>query len=64
MSEQNVTNLLGQASQSALSTCGQGLGKPWSCKTWTYGDVFGGNGLTVTFQQDNSKGAWVVNGWR
>jgi hypothetical protein len=66
MSEQDVINLLGQARQSALTTCGQDVGKPWSCKMWVYGFGSGilGNGLLVNFRQDDSTGAWGVNGWQ
>jgi hypothetical protein len=55
MSEQDVTNLMGQASQSSLSTCGQNVGKPWQCKVWTYGmgGPFG-NSLSVAFGQNET----------
>jgi hypothetical protein len=64
MSEQDVTNLMGQANGSSLSSCGQNVGKPWTCKIWTYGFGNGplGTALAVIFGQDQSTGAWVVFG--
>jgi hypothetical protein len=69
MSEQDVTNLMGEASQSALTTCGQDTGKPWQCKILTYGFGVGnafGNGIAVIFgwRGSESTGAWLVVGWR
>jgi len=65
MSEQDATNLMGQASQSSLTTCGQSTGSPWSCKIWTYGMGYGplGTSLSVIFGQ-NQSGAWLVAGWQ
>jgi hypothetical protein len=63
MSEQQVINLLGQPKKSDLTTCGQDVGKPWQCKLWTYGFPFG-NGLTVSFRQEDLTGGWVVNNWQ
>jgi hypothetical protein len=62
MSEQDVTNLMGEANQSALTTCGQNTGKPWQCKMLAYGRY--DNGITVIFGQKESTGEWLVVGWQ
>jgi hypothetical protein len=63
MNEQDVTKVMGQASRSALTTCGRKAGKPWSCKIWMFGTI-SSNGIAVVFEQNESTGAWVVNGWQ
>jgi hypothetical protein len=67
MSEQDVTKLMGEASQSALTTCGQNTGKPFQCKILSYGfgaGYVGGNGIAVVFGQNESTGEWLVVGWQ
>lgn len=61
MTEANVESLLGPASKTDLSTCGQALGQPWQCKTLHYGNSF--NGISVILEQQPVVG-WIVNGWR
>jgi hypothetical protein len=64
MSEQEVTNLLGQPRQSVLTTCGQNVRNRWPCKIWSYGfPGLLGNSLSVIFAEDHSAGPWVVNEW-
>ena len=58
MSEQDVTKLMGEANQSALTTCGQNTGQPWQCKILAYGPV------AVVFGQKEPTSAWVVMGWQ
>src|SRR5580704_9838531 len=36
MTEKQVIDIAGQPTKSELSTCGQHLGKPWSCKSLVY----------------------------
>ena len=59
MSEAEVFEILGQPAKSELLTCGQALGKPWACKTWTYSGS--PERLKVRFAQTD-KG-WFVNHW-
>lgn len=62
MTEQEVSTALGsQPSKVELGTCGQQLGKPWSCKTWEYGLPL--NHLTIMFYRSNDDGLWRVNSW-
>jgi len=61
MSEREVTNLMGKANQSALTTCGQETGKPWQCKILAYGRA--SSGIRIVFGQKEPTGEWLVVGW-
>jgi hypothetical protein len=62
MTEDDVLHAIGvPPSKVELKTCGQNLGKPWQCKSWTYGHVM--NNLTVYFQK-SSDDLWRVSSWR
>lgn len=61
MSESEVVNIVGYPpSKVELSTCGGATrGGPWSCKTYTFDNLF--QTLTVTFAE--VRGRWLVNSW-
>ena len=61
MSEREVTNLMGKANQSALTTCGQETGKPWQCKILAYSRA--SSGIRIFFGQKEPTGEWLVVGW-
>jgi len=61
MSEQDVTKLMGEANQSALTTCGQETGKPWQCKILVYAHY--SSGIRIIFRQKEPTGDWLVVGW-
>jgi hypothetical protein len=62
MSEQNVTDLLGQPTNSKLTSCGQAVGHPWPCKMLVYGSD-ASNSLVILFRSTDSAGNWIVNSW-
>ena len=67
MTEREVTNLMGEPRQSALTGCGQNTGKPFQCKILSYGfgaGYVGGNGIAVVFGQNETTGEWLVVGWQ
>jgi hypothetical protein len=60
MTEEKVSQTLGyRPNKVELQTCGYETASPWTCKIYTYGDLY--NNLTVTFRQEGQF--WVVNGW-
>jgi hypothetical protein len=59
MSEQEVTNVLGTPLKADVNTCGTKTDKPWTCKTWTYGNF--SSGIRVTFGE--ATGEWLLNDW-
>jgi hypothetical protein len=67
MSEADVINSLGPPTKTELSTCGQDIGKPWTCKVLFYGawnsNSLLSNGVIIFFATD-STGAWTVNAWK
>ena len=59
MTERQVTEILGQPDKAELSTCGQSLGRPWSCKSWGYGSF--SRGMSIMFRHEGD--GWVINNW-
>ena len=59
MTEKQVTEILGQPSKAELSTCGQQLGRPWTCKSWGFGES--GRGMSIRFRREGD--GWVINSW-
>jgi len=58
MSDAEVVAIFGYPSRTSANTCGQGLGKPWTCIHWYYGKWT----PKLTFQQ-NTDGSLSLNGW-
>jgi hypothetical protein len=62
MTEKEVSNILGAApTKVELSTCGQSLGKPWTCKSAVYGEL--SNSLSILYERSDTDGLWRVNSW-
>jgi hypothetical protein len=67
MTEQEVIDTLGQPTKSELSTCGQDVGRPFSCKVLIYGLPMNNilnNSLIIFFTENQSTGTWVVISWK
>jgi hypothetical protein len=67
MTEQEVIDTLGQPTKSELSTCGQDVGRPFSCKVLIYGLPMNNilnNSLVIFFTENQSTGKWVVISWK
>ena len=67
MTEQEVIDTLGQPTKSELSTCGQDVGRPFSCKVLIYGlpmNKLLNNSLIIFFTENQSTGTWVVISWK
>jgi hypothetical protein len=67
MTEQEVIDTLGQPTKSELSTCGQDIGRPFSCKVLIYGLPMNNilnNSLIIFFTENQSTGTWVVISWK
>src|SRR4029077_2184618 len=62
MSEREVTDFLGQPTNSKLTSCGQSVGRPWPCKMLVYGSD-ASNSLVILFRSTESAGTWVVSSW-
>ena len=65
MTAQDVTSLFGTPDQTSAGACGQAIGKPWSCVTWTYlnGQMQLGMPEYWTFTFQNTGGQLILNGW-
>ncbi len=59
MPMERVRALLGDPDSTDHAVCGAGLGKPWQCRTWTYGKL--PHEFKVVFRKE--RAGWVVNGW-
>jgi hypothetical protein len=56
---EQVQALLDAPDAADQSTCGAGFGKPWSCRSWTYGNEC--PRFKVWFQM--VSGRWTVDNW-
>jgi len=58
MSDKEVIEIFGYPQRTEAGTCGQGLGNPWTCITWYYGEYR----PWLRFQQF-SDGSLTLNSW-
>jgi hypothetical protein len=59
MTMEQVQALLGDPESTDHAVCGAGVGQPWQCRTWSYGQP--GHRFQVVFRKDAA--GWVVNSW-
>lgn len=58
MKSEKILEMFGAPKDVNQSVCGGGVGKPWNCTTWEYGDSFY-NKASFTFSGDS--GSLVLN---
>jgi hypothetical protein len=57
MGSKEILEMFGAPNNVSQSVCGAGVGKPWACTTWEYGEF--PNWATFTFAEAN--GSLILN---